>query len=34
MKNHFNVEAWVMWVLVAFPIVVAFVGILILPHLK
>jgi hypothetical protein len=28
------VEAWVMWILVAIPVVVAFVGVLILPHLK
>jgi hypothetical protein len=34
MKNHFKVEAWVMWLLAVVPGVVAFVLVLILPHLK
>jgi hypothetical protein len=34
MKNHFKVEAWVMWLLVAIPGAVAFVVVLILPHVK
>ncbi len=33
MKNHFKVEAWVMWLLAATAVVVAFVAALIMPHL-
>jgi hypothetical protein len=34
MKNHFKVEAWVMWLLAAIPVVVALVAALIVPHLE
>jgi hypothetical protein len=34
MKNHFKVEVWVIWLLAANPGVVAFVLVLIVPHLK
>jgi hypothetical protein len=34
MKNHFKVEAWVMWVLTAIPMLAGFLASLIVPHLK
>jgi propanediol dehydratase small subunit len=34
MKNHFKVEAWVMWILAVIPIVAGFVAALIVPHLE
>jgi hypothetical protein len=34
MKNHFKAEVWVMWLFAIIPGVVAFVLVLMLPHLK
>jgi hypothetical protein len=34
MKNHFKVEAWVILLLAAIPVVVALVAALIVPHFK
>jgi hypothetical protein len=34
MKNHFKVEAWVMWALAAIPMVAGILAALIVPHLK
>jgi hypothetical protein len=34
MKTHFKVEAWMMWLLAAVPLVVALVAALMVPHLR
>jgi hypothetical protein len=34
MRNYFKVEAWVMWLLAAIPIVLGCLAVLIVPHLK
>jgi glycerol uptake facilitator-like aquaporin len=34
MKNHFKVEAWVMWLLALIPVIGAVVAALIWPHVK
>lgn len=34
MKNHFKIEAWVIWLLTIIPVIVAFVAALIRPQVK